>query len=564
MPNKNWIIAEKKTDDIVDQLLINRKIDLKDKEVFLNPDYQRDILDPFLLPDMDKATKRIIKALKNKEKIGIFTDFDADGISAGAILFKVFKLLDLSVEVYIPTRDEGYGLSLKGLKELKEKKCGLIITTDLGIANKKEIQEAKKWGLDVIVCDHHEIKKDNLPTDALALLHPQLAKKYPNKYLSGGGVAWKLAQALVMRINTNNGESTRIQNFPKWTLDLAAISTICDIVPLVGENRVIVKYGLIVLNKTKNIGLKAIYQSARIQNIIDTYSVGFIIGPRINAPGRINNASSSFYLLVSDDTEKAQRLAQELEKANRSRQSKLEKVLSEAKKRIKNRGLDKKKVIVVEGNGWPLGLIGLIAGKLMDQYSRPVLVFSQDGKKLKGSARSTEKFHLLEALSKAEKYLIKHGGHARAAGITMESKHLKSLYDTLLAWADKKLSFDDLNRVVKIDVEISLENIDFKLVKTLNNFEPFGLGNPRPVFLAKDVEIVEKRTVGTDNQHLKLKLKNPGNKVFDSIGFDLALCAKELTKGEKIDIVFTVDEDNWNGNKKIQLKILDLEGGKYQ
>jgi len=561
---KRWIIAEKKSDDIIEQLLINRGIGPKGRDIFLNPDFERDILDPFLLNGMLLAVNRILDAINKNEKIGIFTDFDADGIPGGAIIYKLLKEIGIIPEVYIPTRVAGYGLSIEGIKELISKKCKLIIAIDLGITGKKEIEEAKKLGADIIVCDHHEFDKNNLPTDAFALLHPMLSPKYQNKYLAGGGVAWKLAQAIISKLKTkpvssSQGKNEKLKTLEKWLLDLAAISTICDMVPIIGENRVIVKYGLVVLNKTKNVGLKAIYEQARITSTIDTYSVGFLIGPRINAPGRLEEATSSFHILVEDDFETARKISGDLEIANRQRQNMLDKILLEAKKKIKKRGLENNKVIVIEGKNWPPGLVGLIAGRLMDQFCRPVIVFSQNGNKLKGSARSVDNFHLLEALARAEQYLIKHGGHAKAAGITMELKHLKSLYDCLLSWADRRLTKEDLEPKIKIDAEINFANqeIDSKFTKEIKKFEPFGMGNPRPVFVSYNVIVKDKRLVGSENKHLKLKLV-VGNKIIDAIGFDLGNYEENLKANDKIDIVYTIDENVWNGNVSTQFKILDF------
>lgn len=609
MTTKKWQIYSRKSADIIEQLLINRKINLKDKESFLNPDYEKDLHDPFLFKDMKKAVKRIKQAMEKKEKIGLFADYDADGIPGAALLYRVFYSLGLKVEVYIPSREEGYGLNEQGIRELSLSECKLIITVDLGIVNHKEVKSAKKLGLDVIITDHHEIQKDHLPKEATAILYPRLlGQKYPNKDLAGGGVAWKLAQGILMslarqcsprtdlkipsedfgsqRSSSSFNHATRSARCSsqtpaspllskdkryaisdkqlKWLLDLATISTICDIVPLKGENRTIAKYGLIVLSKTKNLGLQKLYQVAGIKpEFIGTYTVGFQIGPRINAPGRIDHAAAAFRLLTTDDESEALKIANQLNKINQKRQEELERVLTAARKKVQKKKLHKKKVILVEGKDWPEGIIGLVAGKLMEEFSRPVLVLKQEKKGLKGSARSIEQFHLIEALDQAKKYLSKHGGHARAAGFSLENKHLSNLYDKLLEIAEAKLKFEDLVPKISIDAEITPEQINMELYNLLQKFEPHGLGNPRPVFLMKGLVIDNKRPVGKDARHIKLTLSSNVYRLtsFDAIGFDMGYLDKELKINDTVDIVFTLDLNEYNGNKKLQLKLLDIKKG---
>jgi single-stranded-DNA-specific exonuclease len=559
---KRWIVLPKKSDDIIKQLLIDRGI--KDKESFLNPDFTRDLLDPYLIKDMAKAVKRIKQALKNGEKIGIVADYDADGIPGAAILYKTLWFIGTEAYVYIPSRDDGYGLSKKGVDELAKSGCKLLITIDLGIVNKCEVEYAIKLGLDVIITDHHEIQKRLLPQKTVAILHTHLSPKYKNQNLSGAGVAYKLAQALVSKLTTYNLQHT---TYLKWLLDLAAISTICDIVPLTGENRVIAKYGLMVLNKTKNIGLKCMYAKANIlDKNIDTYVVGFLIGPRINAPGRMKDATASFKLLTTKNIQEAETLAGQLEKSNQHRQEELKRTLEEARAHILKHKLHQHKIILIAGEGWSSGIIGLVAGKLMEEYCRPVIIFNKDGETLKGSARSIEKFHILDALEEAKFHLTKFGGHARAAGLTLENKNFDMLYEILRASANKKIADNDLIAQIKIDAIINPKDINFKLIDILKKFEPFGLGNPRPVFLMKDLEVTNINTVGTDKKHLKLNLASTPytinhTPILETIGFGLGNLASTLTIGEKIDIVFTIDENVWNGSKKIQLKILDLRKG---
>ncbi len=560
---KKWLVAKKQSDSIITQLLINRKI--KDKEQFLNPDYYKDILDCFLLNDMEKATKRIKQAINKKEKIGIFADYDADGIPGAALLANILKKLNIQTEIYIPSREEGYGLNKNGIETLINSGCKLIITVDLGITNKIEVEYAKSLGVEVIVTDHHEIQKEKIPTNALAVIHPALSKKYSNKNLSGGAVAWKLVSAIIYEVVQDKKKADYLI---KWSLDLATITLICDMVPLLGENRTLAKYGFLVLQKTKNLGLQELYNQCAINiNSIGTYAVGFQIGPRINAPGRMNDENKgknhplSFDLLTLSDRKKLTKIVKLLNDINTARQEELNNILLQAEKIIENKKLKTKKIILVGGENWPKGVIGLVAGKLADKYCRPVIVFSQDKKISHGSARSIEGFHILEALKQSEKYLLTHGGHAQAAGLSLENKYLENLYDLLIEIADKKISEKDMQPKIKIDAGIDFKDIKADFFAILKKFEPFGIGNPRPIFLTNKVNIASLRTVGQDQKHLKLILENSGEKL-DAIGFDMGKSIKDLRQNDVIDIVYTIDENNYNGNKNLQLILLDFEKNK--
>lgn len=550
---KRWIVYPKKSDDIIEQLLVNRGV--KDKERFLNPDYDQDLHDPNLFKHMKRAVARIKKAMKHQEKIGIFADYDADGIPGAALLSRVFGILKCPVAIYIPSREEGYGLNEKGIKELHKNGCTLLITVDLGIVNDKEVKLAKKLGLDVIICDHHEIQKTKIPRQALAILHPRLSPRYPNKDLSGCAVAYKLCQGLSLELKRPT------INELKWLLDLPAISLVADCLPLLGENRTMVKYGLIILSKTKNPGLQELYSTASIdQKNVNTYTIGFQIAPRINAPGRIKNANVVLRLLTAKNKKSASQLAAKINKLNQERQKQLDKILNEAEQKIHTKNLGDKKIIMVDGEKWPLGIIGLVAGKLMEKYFKPVLIFSRGKTVSRGSARSIQTFHILEALGQAKQYLLKHGGHAQAAGVTLENKHLQALYDKLLEIAESRLKFKELAPKISVDKIISPQSVNFDLINQLKKFEPHGLGNPKPIFLINNVVVEEKRRVGGKGQHLKLLLRlGYNNLALDSIGFDLGELDKELTIGGKIDIVFSLNEDHWNGNHRLQLVILDLK-----
>ncbi len=544
---KRWIFLPKRSDDIVEQLLLNRKIKKEDWTSFLKPDFEKGLHDPFLMKGMREAVERIIAAIEDKEIIGLFGDYDADGLPGTALLYNTLTMLGSTVKVYIPSREQGYGLNKEGIDLLKSQKVTLMITVDLGVRNVEEINYARENKIESIVIDHHEVG-ETLPS-CLILDPKQKGDQYPFRELSATGVVFKLLQAIAKK-------SPKVSSgYLKWSLDLVAISTICDIVPLINENRIFATFGLIVLRKTKRIGLQELYKKGAIEaENIDTYSVGFQIGPRLNAPGRIEHANESFYLLVAEKRHEASLLAQKLDQINRQRQRELDRVLKEARHKVCHDGLDKKKIILVDGKNWPHGIIGLVAGRLMEEFARPVIVCERRKKDLRGSARSIDAYNIVAALDEAKIYLTRYGGHKKAAGLSLELKHISNLYDKLLEIAQSKLKDEDLVPKITIDGKIDVKVIDREMLANVQKFEPFGLGNPRPIFIAQKATINNLRTVGKENKHLKMQVGN-----IDAIGFDLGSYKEKLKEGDEIDLVFTLDEDTWDGRSKVQLKILDLK-----
>ncbi|MFA6423369.1 MAG: single-stranded-DNA-specific exonuclease RecJ [Patescibacteria group bacterium] len=555
---KKWIIAEKKSDDVIEQILINRKITAGEKQLFLNPSYNIDLHNPRLLSDAPEAAKRIIDAIEKKEKIGIFADYDADGIPGGVLLYEFLnKIGATDVFWHVPERSDGYGLSNDTIDLFIQENVNLIITVDAGITAKVEVAYAKKNNIEVIITDHHEIQKDKLPKDCL-IINPKLSSKYPFKDLCGTGVVFKLCQLISEMVPDKINPDQM-----KWFLDLVAISTICDIVPLLGENRVLTKFGLIVLRKTKRIGLKSLYKISAIDpEKIDPYVVGFQIGPRINAGGRLKNSKAAFKLLIEKDEIIADNLAQELNKINIERQEVLSEAILKAISKIEKQDLSKNKILMISDETWPAGIVGLIAGKIVEKYGRPAIVLGKDEENLVGSARSIDGFHLIEDLSEVADMMIRFGGHSKAAGLTFKESDFDNIYAKILKIAEEKLSNEDLVPSIHIDLVLKPIDVNIELTDQLKFLEPYGLGNYKPIFAMENVVISDAKTI-SENKHLVLKLASKEGGIletFNSIGFNMG--ELNFKSGEIIDVAFYLEQDEWakkNGRMSVQLKLVDIK-----
>lgn len=542
------------------QLLINRGLNTQEKiDEFLHPDYGQDILDPFLFPDMEKAVARIYQAVAKKEKIVVYGDYDADGVTSVVLLANVLQTMGARFDIYIPHREkEGYGLNLKAIKYLARKKAKLIITVDCGISNKKEITLAAKKGIDAIVTDHHQ-EPPELP-EAYAIINPKVKKcNYPYYELAGVGVAFKLAQGIIARDEKNFFSP----GYEKWLLDLVAIGTVTDIMPLIGENRTLLKFGLIVLNKTKRIGLKILAQKAGIwpiteEELINSENIGFVLGPRLNAAGRMDHANVSYELLMTDDAKEAEKLANGLEKNNQKRQSATEKIIEDIKSQ--DGDLDKKYLILAMGK-WPVGVIGLASGKIKDQFNRPAIVIGKAGRKLIGSGRSIPEFNLVNALEKCASLFSVYGGHAAAAGFTLKSKKAGMEFQkTMTQLANQELKDKNLSMRLEIEAELNLEDLDWQLFDQIEKFEPFGKENPKPLFLVKNLVVENVRTVGNGNKHLKFYLRHENmTKSFEAIGFGMGEHIENIKMGDKMDIICEVNLNQFNGSRRLELKIVDWQ-----
>ena len=547
---------------VILQLLFNR--DLKTQvqiDEFLQPDYSQDIYDPYLFNNMNKAVDRIVKAYKNKEKICIFGDYDVDGVCASAILASVFKNFGIDHFSYIPHRDkEGYGLNMLAMDEIKSKKTDLIVTVDCGVSNAAEIKQAKKMSIDTIIVDHHDVPED-LPSDVIAIIHCRLPKEnYPFKMLSGGGTAFKLAQAL-LRAKEFKLDSKDIEVKEKWLLDLVALSTIGDMMTLVGENRTLVKYGLVVLQKTKRLGLQKLYEGAGIDpSKIDTRIVGWQINPRINAAGRLEHANLAYQLLIADNVEQAIMMAHLLNKSNEARQKATETSVREALKQIQESYKEDipKKALIVKSDNWAAGIVGLVAGRLARKYYRPAYAITKVGDKYTGSGRGIDNFDVTEALRATAKNLIKYGGHVGACGFSLEFDKFEDFKKDLEEYSNKQLAHRKLEPSLKIEAKIGLKDFTWELFEAVEKFMPFGQGNEEPNFLFEDLLVKDWQTVGNDNKHLRLFFHKDGiNR--KAIAFGLGAWAKDLILDAKVDIVCKISVNEWNGNRELQLIVQDMK-----
>jgi single-stranded-DNA-specific exonuclease len=544
---------------IIVNLLLQRALNTKEKiESFFSPEYDRDLLDPFLFADMPKAMERIRQAKEKKEAIVIYGDYDADGVTSSAILQEAFDEIGIKSSVYIPDKKtEGYGINANSIENFAKQKVSLIVTVDCGISNKSEVELANRKNIDVIILDHHHIPAKVPP--ALAIINPNLKNSgYPFDQLAGVGVAFKFVQALYATFIPEKMEQL------KWMLDLVAIGTIADCMDLLGENRAIVRYGLVVLSKTKRVGLKEMFAVGRISidenNFPDARKVAFQIAPRINAAGRMNHANTAFNLLREKKQDLARGLALELEKNNQDRQKETAQITGEVKILAKNMFKDKKFIFAV-GEHFPIGIVGLVAGKISDEFNKPTAILQKGDKISKGSMRSIPQVNIIEAIEKCSKFLLKFGGHSQAAGISVANENLEKFYEALSKIIEKELEEKDLSLALEIDAEITSKDIDNQFVNDLKKFEPFGEGNAEPIFLMKNLEVSELKIVGNGSKHLKLFLRAGDGtpKIFEAIGFGLVEKFPEIKKGDKIDAVFNLSEDEWNGNKKIQMNLIGLK-----
>jgi single-stranded-DNA-specific exonuclease len=569
--DKKWNVLNKtKSREITEILLENRGIKTKkEAEEFLNPKLETVTADSVGIDkkQLKKATERIKSAIKNKEQIVVFGDYDVDGITGTAILWETLHSIGAKVMPYIPHRiDEGYGLSVKGIENVKNlhKDLKLIITVDNGIVANKAVDFANEQEIDVIITDHHVLSKKS--PNALAIVH--------TTKLCGAGVAYLLAKELARgpaaslppasapstsSVRAVGSPSSGVTPLTYDHLALVALATVADLVPLKGANRTLLKFGLEVLRKTKRFGLLELFKEAGLEKEnIGTYEIGHIIAPRLNAMGRLEYAMDSLRLICTTSPKRARELAQLLGNTNKERQEITLQTVLHAMTIINNQKSKIKRLLFISDESYEQGVIGLVAGKLVEEFYRPAIIVSIGKKFSKASARSVKGFDMIEFIRTASELLIDAGGHPMAAGFTVETAKLSLLQKTLEDKAELLLNKDLLTRNLKIDCELPLFLIDIKLYESLQQLAPFGMGNPEPTFVSKNVTVEDVRLVGMEGKHLRLVVSDPKLGVrLESIAFGMGETAK-IHIGDKIDIVYTIDENEWNGEKRLQLKIKDI------
>lgn len=560
--NKKWTLKHMgsvKTDELsnklkispeISQILKNRKIkNEKDAEIFMNPslDYLRD---PFLMKDMKKSVERINTAIENKERIWIYGDYDVDGVSSTSILCIYFDSINYPINYYIPNRlEEGYGINEDAIKNIHSQGCDLIISVDCGITSVKEVDLANELGIDVIITDHHECQSE-IPNAYAVINQKQDDCNYPFDMLCGCGVAFKLIQALTPKEEFK----TSLYNY----LEIVTLATICDIVPLVDENRIIVKNGLKLMSEGKNIGLKELIKVCGVESDkIGSSHIGFAIGPRINASGRLGYSKLGVELFTTKSTEKAKEIANILEEKNNERQLIEAKMYQEAEAIIdSNERYKNDKVLVIAKEGWQHGIIGIVASKLTEKYYKPTILLTIEDGEATGSARSIKGFSIFDALVRCKDLLNKFGGHEQAAGLGLDSDKVEQLSREVNKFAQYELSEDDLIENIKVEFELEEHAINLDLVEELHKLEPFGLSNPNPRFIVRDAILKNIMAIGKNKQHLKLTIEK--EKSYECIGFNMAYLKSGFNSGDKVDVLFQLDENNFMGNHSVQFLLKDI------
>ncbi|WP_075982417.1 single-stranded-DNA-specific exonuclease RecJ [Bacillus massilinigeriensis] len=565
-PKSRWIVRETNQEQVerlvselnitplVASLLVNRGLETPESARSFLFDKNQDFHDPFLMSDMDVAVARIKEAIEKQEPILVFGDYDADGVTSTSVMMITLSELGANVTFYIPNRfTEGYGPNENAFRQAADQGFRLIITVDTGIAAIHEAKIAKELGIDLIITDHHEPGKE-LP-EALAIVHPKLANsQYPFRDLAGVGVAFKLSHALYGYV-------------PEHLLELTAIGTVADLVSLKDENRLIVKKGLKRLQKTENLGLLALMKKASVKpSSIDEETIGYVLAPRINAIGRLESAEPAVHLILTDNQEEADVLADEIEQLNKERQSLVSEITEQAVKEVEEHfPIKDNAVLVIGGVGWNAGVIGIVASKLVEKYYRPTIVLSFDEEKgiAKGSARSIVGFDLFQNLSTCRDILPHFGGHPMAAGMTLKLSDVTELRDRLNSLASEQLKEEDFIPVTKIDCEVDLSDIQIGAIEEMKLLSPYGMDNPKPRVLVHHVGISQMRRIGSDQSHLKLTLDENGNGL-DGVGFGLGHLYEGISPLSKISVTGELSINEWNNIRKPQIFLQDISVSSWQ
>lgn len=543
------LAAELGISPLLAQLLVNRGLrDAVAARAFLRPRLET-LHDYHLLPDLEPAVTRLCQALENRERIVVYGDYDVDGLTATTLLVEVLNRLGATVDYYIPDRfAEGYGLHCEAIGALRERGCDLLLTVDCGAAAVVEAELAASLGIDLVITDHHEVG-EQLP-QAVGVVNPKRKDSgYPFRELAGVGVAYKLAQGLWERWT---GTSFPIQEY----LDLVALGTVADVVPLVDENRILVKFGLEQLARTRRIGLRALLELTQLEGeLLEAYHVGFVLAPRLNAAGRMDHALGALELLLTTDLHRARELAQHLDRINRQRQVDEARIVEEAEGMIQDRGLLKDRALVLASPNWSSGIVGIAASRLVERYHRPTILIALDEGLGKGSGRSIPGFDLYEALGACQGSLVGYGGHTMAAGLSVQEELWNRFAQEFVAYANHRLTPEDIVPRLEIDTLVDLDELDLALVDEVAALAPFGPGNPRPLFGCRDVTVQSYRRVGNGDAHLQLWVRQ-GDRQLACIGFRMGDREEVLTA--QVDLAFRVAKNQWQGEVSLQGQLVDV------
>ena len=557
--NKKWEfydINEEKVDEIskkfnvskiLAKILLNRGIENeKQIDIFLNPT-RNDFYDPFLLPDMEKAVNRIVEAIETQEKVIIYGDYDVDGITSITVLKKFLEERGLKADAYIPNRlEEGYGLNKDAIESTIKNNYTLMITVDCGISGVEEVEICNNLGIETIITDHHE-QLDILPNAFAVIDAKRKDNKYPFRELAGCGIVFKLIQAISIKLNLDAKEYLKY-------LDIVCVGTISDIVPLVDENRVIAKLGLKLIKQTKNLGLKQIILESGYKKI-DSNTISFGVAPRINACGRMGHQEEALKLFLTDNLDEVKEITNRLNTYNIQRQAKEKEIFEEAIKELEKENINKLSTIVLAGENWHHGVIGIVASKLTERFFKPTILICFEGEEGKGSGRSIPGFDLHEALVKTSDFLEKYGGHEMAVGLSLKRNMYIEFKENFEKIAESQ-EIKDIIQVIKIDGLITSKDFTEDMVNELEKLEPFGEKNKMPLFLYKNLKINSIRAL-SEGKHLKLTLKDDNN-IINGIGFNLGHFSEEYQIGDKIDIIGTLEFNTYAGEKNIQINIKDI------
>ncbi|SCZ07249.1 single-stranded-DNA-specific exonuclease RecJ [Alkaliphilus peptidifermentans] len=548
----NSLVKELNISTTTAKLLFNRGIlDVEDAKIFLNSSLEY-LHDPFLLKNMEKVVKRIKNAVEGNESIWIYGDYDVDGVSSTALLVRYFKSIGYSVESYIPHRmEEGYGVNCDAIKEISENGGQLIITVDCGITSVNEVAYANELGIDVIISDHHECQEE-LPA-AYGIINPkQTDCGYPFKMLCGCGIALKIIQALMPKVEFIK----EVHNY----IDIAALATVADIVTLTDENRIIVKNGMKAMESSSNEGIRALLEVCGLKDKkINGGHIGFMLAPRINAAGRIGNAKIGVRLLTCDDYSEAIELAKFLDDENRERQHIEMEIFKQAIKQLEeDPELQNRKFLVLYNEGWHHGVIGIVASRIVEKYYKPTIIMSLEDGEAKGSARSIPGFNIFEALSSCKDMFIKFGGHEQAAGLSMKQEKLAEFKESINNKANEALSHDDFIREISFDDHLAYNEIDDKIISELELLEPHGMGNPGPKFICRSLKVSSIQTVGAEGKHLRVELINEGKKI-NGIAFGLGYLKEYIQSEDLVEVIFVPEYNIFNGYKNLQMNIKDMK-----